>query len=138
MPSQRQLYGLALLFSVATGSARPQPFSWGWLHHTKKTEKPVQTRPAKPGTESSLIHTQAHFMYAGKEFAQVDSASAVLYNNTDSGAQEDVDAITSGSQGIKQADHVCGAFVPGIPHAVGPGGDIYFDYVYSGNYWILV
>jgi hypothetical protein len=103
------------------------------MHHPKKVATP---RPVRPGKATSLIHTQARFLYAGKVLASVDNASAVLYDST--AAKDDVYAITSGGEGIVQAERVCGAFVPGVPQTVGPGGDVYFDYVDSGDYWILV
>ncbi len=124
-----------LVFWICAGPASSQILFW--THHHKQPPA-AQALVVEQSRSSSMIHTQARFFYAGKLLASVDSANAVLYDSTDPGAQEDVAAITSGRDGVQQADKVCQAFVPGQGGTVGPGGDVYFDFVHRGNYWILV
>jgi len=121
-----------LVFWICAGPACSQILFW--KHHHKKSPPPA----AHPSYSTRMIHTQAQFFYGGKMLASVDSASAVLYDSTDPGSQEDVAAITGGRDGVQQAQRVCEAFVPGRGGTVGPGGDVYFDFVYRGDYWILV
>jgi len=126
---------LLLLFWATAGPACSQILFWKRFHH-----KPQVAPPVQPGRATSMIHTQAQFYYAGKLLASVDNADATLYDSTDPGpgSKEDVDAITGGRDGIRQAERVCSAFLPGRGGTVGPGGDIYFDFVDRGSYWILV
>jgi len=142
MFSQRQLCCFLILSLAWTESASPQFFSWNWFHrkpHTDHAAKPPRPpRPPRQSAKSTLIHAQARFVYDGKVLAPVDSANALLYNSTDPATQEDVDAMNSGRDSVRQAQRVCGTFIPGRGLTVGPGGDINFDYVDSGNYWILV
>jgi len=144
MFSQRQLCCFLIVSLAWTRSAEPQFFLWPFHKkpHTAQTAKAPKAqkppRPSRPWKASSLIHTQARFIYAGKVLAPVDSATAVLYNTAGPTEQEDVDMMNSGRNGVQQAKRVCGTFIPGAGLTVGPGGDIYFDYVDSGNYWILV
>jgi len=123
-----------LVFCVCAGPACSQILFWKYHH-----KKPQAPAPAvHPSYSTRMIHTQAQFIYEGKLLASVDSATAVLYDSTDPGSQEDVAAITGGQNGVQQAQHVCQAFVPGRGGTIGPGGDVYFDFVYRGDYWILV
>ena len=126
---------ILLLFWAIAGPACSQILFWKHFHKKPQTSTPVQQSRA-----TSLIHTQAQFYYSGKLLASVDNASATLYDSTEPGpgSQEDVDAITSGRDGVKQAQKVCSAFVPGKGDTIGPGGDVYFDFVDRGSYWILV
>jgi len=134
MLSQRHGICLLVLCLCCAGSSPALAF-----HHKHKAQKSsAKSQKVRPGTASGLIHTQARFVYGGKVLATVDNASAVLYDSTDPAAREDVAAITGGRDGVRQAQRVCGAFVPGKDDTVGPGGDIYFDYVFRGDYWILV
>jgi len=131
----RRAFLILLLFWAPAGPACSQILFWKRFH-----KKPQAVAPVQQSRSTSMIHTQAQFYYGGKLLASVDNASATLYDSTDPGpgSQEDVDAITSGRDGVKQAQRVCSAFVPGRGDTVGPGGDVYFDFVDRGNYWILV
>jgi len=144
MFSQRQLCCFLIASLAWTRPAEPQFFLWPFhkkpqsAQTAKAPKAPKPPRPSKPWKASSLLHTQARFIYGGKVLAPVDNATAVLYNTIGPSTQEDVAAMNSGRDGVQQAKRVCGAFVPGTDLTVGPGGDIYFDYVDSGDYWILV
>jgi hypothetical protein len=124
----------SLAFWICAGPACSQILFW--KHHKKKPQ--AHAPEVHQSRSSSMIHTQAQFYYDGKLLASVDSANAVLYDSTDPGTQEDVAAINGGRDGVQQAQKVCEAFVPGKDGTVGPGGEIYFDFVHRGDYWILV
>lgn len=124
-----------LLIGICTGPACAQMRFW--KHHHKKPQAAPRVA-VRLSRSSRMIHTQAQFFYAGQLLAPVDSANAVLYDSTDPSAQDDVAAIASGRNGVQQAEKVCEAFLPGQGGTVGPGGDVYFDFVHRGNYWILV
>jgi hypothetical protein len=132
---KRSLQGLFVMAVFCAGSTA-QSFSWKLMHplHTK----PHQPRAAPPTTASNLIHTQARFVYDGKVLAPVVNAQALLFDSTDPATHDVVEAINHGGDGVQQATKVCSAYVSGKGRTVAPGGDIYFDYVAKGNYWILV
>jgi hypothetical protein len=91
------------------------------------------------GTAStSMIHTQARFLYAGKNMGTVNNATAVLFDATDPERYSEAKTINSGRFSVTQAQKVCTARVPGKVGTVGLGGDINFDYVLRGNYSVLV
>jgi hypothetical protein len=87
---------------------------------------------------SSLVHTQATFLYHGQSLGPVENAQAVLYDASLNDASDTVLAINSASHSVLAASRACQAFVPGRQLTVGPGGELYFDYVESGNYSIMV
>jgi len=131
----RRAFFISLVSYGLVGPACSQILFWKRFH-----KKPQTAAPVRQSRSMSMIHTQAQFFYGGKLLASVDNADATLYDSTDPGpgSKEDVDAITSGRDGVKQAQKVCSAFVPGRGGTIGPGGDVYFDFVDRGDYWILV
>jgi len=125
--------GFAFVLTITAPAAFSQSFFF-WKHSNAKP-KPAHVAPVYAVDQ---LHTEAVFTLHGRVIGTVDDANAVLYDTTNPVHQETVNALESGAQSVENAKRVCTASVPGQGATVGPGGQLYLDYVTRADYAILV
>jgi len=129
------LYIMAIFYAGSTAWAFP------WFGHSKpkqKTPKPARVVKVKPADGTDQLHIQAQFFYNGQVLEPVTGTEALLYDATAPETRDVVEAINHGGDGVAQANSLCAARVIGREQTISPNGDIFFDYVDRGNYWIVV
>lgn len=129
------LYIMAIFYAGSTAWAFP------WFGHSKPkshTAAPAKAVKIKPADGTDQLHIQAQFYYDGRVIAPVSGTEALLYDATDPETRDVVEAINHGGDGVAQASSLCAAHMVGREQTISPSGDIFFDYVDRGNYWIVV
>jgi hypothetical protein len=128
--------GLFMMAILGTGSTS-WAFPWKFWQSKPKIQK-TQPAKVKPAVGTDHLHTQAQFVYAGQPLQPVSGTEALLYDASDPQNRDVVEAIHRLGQGAAPSADLCGARVTGRAQTVGPQGDIYFDFVDRGSYWIIV